>query len=510
MSGIGPRIILIGGTYRALCVLERLLERGEHVVAFIGQEGVGERDFCPEILELCDRHSIPTRSAHKLGEEIVRWLDDRIRPDLAIAVGVESEIPVAVGGNTRLGLLHVLDHSADASRPRIVLRQRGRDVMVRDVARPEEWAEAEDGELWAVDVLLDAVDEYLSGMPAPRGASDFSVRFEGPGLDCDRLAELGSGSEPGENTDRLEREAAAYLGARSVLALSSTAQAFATLGAALELGEGDEVLCPGLAARSAIDALRLRGVSPVFVDVEPGTLSIDPDQLAERVTPRTRALLVSHAFGQPADLAALYSFASDAGLELLEDGCAGLGARCEESRIGRSPCTVVFRLPLAAGDIGFEPVLVSLSEPLAERLAALPGAGRLPDAAARLARARLDAWDDLLAARRENARLYSSELGRYDAFRIPPTPEGRLPVYACFVLGVTRFARASAEDLHKLLAEAGIETRRIVPAASGRELGELPVTDQARASSLLLPVHGDLHRAQIDRVLDALFDYAIG
>ena len=63
MSQFGPRILLIGGTYRALCVLERLLERGQRVVAFIGQEGGGERDFCPEILELCDRHQIAARSA---------------------------------------------------------------------------------------------------------------------------------------------------------------------------------------------------------------------------------------------------------------------------------------------------------------------------------------------------------------------------------------------------------------------------------------------------------------
>ena len=64
-----PGSSLIGGTYRAVCVLERLLERGERVVAFIGVEGGGERDFCPEILELCDRAGVPARSGHKLGEE---------------------------------------------------------------------------------------------------------------------------------------------------------------------------------------------------------------------------------------------------------------------------------------------------------------------------------------------------------------------------------------------------------------------------------------------------------
>ena len=72
----GPRILLIGGTYRALCVLEQPLERGEHVAAFLGQEREGERDFCSELLEVCDRASIPARSGRKLGEETVRWLDE--------------------------------------------------------------------------------------------------------------------------------------------------------------------------------------------------------------------------------------------------------------------------------------------------------------------------------------------------------------------------------------------------------------------------------------------------
>ncbi len=510
MNGVGPRIILIGGTYRGLCVLERLLERGERVVAFIGQEGGSERDFCPEILEMCDRHSIPARSAHKLGEEIVRWLEDRIRPDLAIAVGVDMEIPVAVGGNTRLGLLEVLDHSRDPAKPRVVLRQRGQDVLLRPLAAPADADDPEDGELWAVEEMLEAIDEYLSTLPAATRTAEYAVRYSAEAPGDDVLEALARTDQPGENTARLEQEAAQYLGADAVLALSSTAQAFALLAEALGLSEGDEVLCPGIGSKCAIDALRARGAAPVFADVEPGTLTLDPDRLLDGIGPRTRALLVAHPFGQPADLAGLYACAGEAGLEVIEDASAALGARYEESRIGRSPCAAVFRLPLAAGNLGLEPVLVSLSPALAERCAAFPPELRLRDGAAGLARSALERWDDEIAARRALARTYSSELGRYDAFRIPPTPEGRLPTYASFVLGVTRHARASAEDLNKLLAEAGIETRRLVSAVGGRELGELPAVDQARASSLLLPVHRALGEAQLDHVLDTLFGYAIG
>ncbi len=180
MDRTGPRIILIGGTYRALCVLERLMERGERVVAFIGQEGGGERDFCPEILEICDRYSIPARSAHKLGEEIVRWLEDRIRPDLAIAVGTSMEIPIAIGGNTRLGLIEVTDFFSNETCPGVVLRQRGQDVLVREVPPPGEHVDGGDAYLHLVEEIVAALDEYLDGLPDAAAATRVWVPFDAP------------------------------------------------------------------------------------------------------------------------------------------------------------------------------------------------------------------------------------------------------------------------------------------------------------------------------------------
>ena len=128
MTGVGPRILLIGGNYRALCVLEHLLERGERVVAFVGQEAGETPDFCSDILEICDRSSVAARSGRKIGEEMVRWLEDRIRPELAVAVGVLTEIPLAVGGNCRLGLLEVVDRDTPGGGRAVKLRQRGLTV----------------------------------------------------------------------------------------------------------------------------------------------------------------------------------------------------------------------------------------------------------------------------------------------------------------------------------------------------------------------------------------------
>ncbi len=93
---------------------------------------------------------------------------------------------------------------------------------------------------------------------------------------------------------------------------------------------------------------------------------------------------------------------------------------------------------------------------------------------------------------------------------MPVTPEDALPVYAQYLLGVTRFARTSADDLAKLLAESGVEVRRVRPLCSESQLVLLPATETAAAQTLCLPCWDGLNREQLDHVLDAIFDFAIG
>ncbi|MCH6561771.1 MAG: aminotransferase class I/II-fold pyridoxal phosphate-dependent enzyme [Deltaproteobacteria bacterium] len=504
-----PRIALIGGTYRALCVLEFLLERGDRVVAFIGQESEGERDFCPEILELCDCSSIPARSARKLGEEVVRWLEDRIRPDLVIAIGVNTEIPLAIGGNCRLGLLEVIDCFSSDSCPGVVLRQRGHDVDRRELERPQDAEEDGDTYLQMVDEMLDAVGRYLDQLTPARVTPEIQVSFSGSRFSADELDDIVARPSPGPETGALERELREYVGAESTFVLSSHREALALLVQALELGEGDEVICPGIVSASVIEAIRASGARPVFVDVEPNRLTLDPVKLHTALSPRARCMVIAHSFGQPAALDQLYAVAESAGLEVIEDAGTSLGARFGESRLGRSPCACVFRMRLGQAASASGAALVAVPDALAERLRERAQEHRLGDGAAAALRRLLQTWDDRISTRRENARAYSAALVRYDAFEIPPTPEDALPVYSGYVLRLTRFARTSSDDLHKLLGEAGIEIRRISVPITDRELVRLPVAESAASNGLLLPVE-NVTDAEREHVLDGIFSYAIG
>jgi dTDP-4-amino-4,6-dideoxygalactose transaminase len=510
MRGIGPRILLVGGTYRALCVLERLLERGERVAAFLGQEREGERDFCSEILEVCDRASVPARSGRKLGEETVRWLEDRIRPELAIAVGLSSAVPLVVGGNCRLGLVEIVDSFQSESCPGVILRQRGQNIITREIPMPTDEEDRGDAYLQIVDEMLLALDEYLDRIEASYASVEVETPFEPRAMSYEDFGRISSMAEPGCETESLEGEVAQFLEADHVVAVRSAEEAFTAVLGALGVGEGHEVLVPGIASGAVFEAVRRSGARAVLVDVEPDRLTLDPRCVPEAVTPDTKAMIVSHAFGQPAALDHLYSLAEEFGLELVEDAGESLGARLGPARLGRTPCTAVFRLPVR--EVGGEPriTLVTLSSALASRAHKAFEGLRVGDGLAALARRTVERCDDVIAVRREIAFEYASSLAPYDAFQIPPTPEDALPVYPAFVVRMMRFARTSAEDLYKLLGESGIETRRIAVPASERDLAQLPVTEEARSNGLLLPVRAGLTKEECEHILDSIFDYAIG
>jgi dTDP-4-amino-4,6-dideoxygalactose transaminase len=510
MGANGPRILVVGGTYRAVSLLERLLERGERVVAFIGVEGGGERDFCPEILELCARAGVPARSGHKLGEEMVRWLEDRIRPDLAIAVGPTPDMPLSIGGNCRHGMVEVLDRHANPGCRGVTLRQRGQEVSRRELSDGGPDEDAGDAYLCTIEALCECVEDFLDRLaPACAGRAARVPYQSGVGA-SERLAQIVARPEAREETDALERQAATWLGADRVLALRSPREAFLALVAEVGLRPDDEVVVPGVVSHAALEALVAAGVRPVFADVHPDRLTLSPSAAAAAITPRTRALFVAHPLGQPAQLDALYALAEERGLELIEDGCDSLGARIGDSRLGRSPCACVFRLPLGAHGPGFEACLVALPETLGERLAPRLAEQRVGDGLAALARRALAHWEDRIAARRRIASTYSAELSRYDAFRVPPTPENALPVYSGYLLRLTRFARTPADDLAKLLAEGGVETRRLRLPLAERELAGLVAAEHARTTGLLLPIDESLTDSQRDHVLDEIFSYAIG
>jgi len=302
-----------------------------------------------------------------------------------------------------------------------------------------------------------------------------------------------------------------------VLALDSPADAFAALASALRLGEGDQVICPAYCSKVAVAALRACGAEPIFVDLEPSTLALDTGRLAGAITTATRAILVSHPFGRAAAIDRVYPLAEARGLEVIEDAGHSLGARFDSSRIGRSPCTAVFQVPvpgqaldaaLVAGPQSLIEAIGSLGpEEEAERSPSIPA---LAPARAGATLDRITDWDGELESRLQIGHAYTEQLARYDAFRIPSSAPERPTTYAGYALSLTRFARTSADDLQRLLLEGGVESQRPAMPARERDLADLPVAESARHNTIVLPAHSELSEDDLQLVLDLLFDYAIG
>jgi dTDP-4-amino-4,6-dideoxygalactose transaminase len=317
----------------------------------------------------------------------------------------------------------------------------------------------------------------------------------------------------GPNVSAFEAEAARYLGVRETVGVANGTDAIVLVLNALEIGPGDEVICPAFTFYATAETIARVGATPVFADIDPQTLNLDPDRVAERITPRTKAIIPVHLFGRPAPLAQLQAL----GLPLIEDAAQAFGSP-EIARTGVAstfsfyPTKNLFGL----GDGG----LIAVDDPeLAERVRMLRFHGskeklifeyvgtnsRLDEiqaAALRVFLPRLDGWN---AARREAAARYR-DLGLGELCEVPEDEPGH--VYHLFV------CRSPERDrIRAALSEAGIGNAQyylpplhLQPALAylGYREGDLPETERVASDNFSVPLWAGITAEQQERVVDVV------
>ena len=272
------------------------------------------------------------------------------------------------------------------------------------------------------------------------------------------------------------------------------------------------------------------GARPVFVDVDPRTLNLDPGAVARAITPRTRAILPVHLYGHPADMAPLVALAREKGLVLLEDACQAHGALHEGRPVGtlagdRGIGALSFYPTKNLGGLGDGGAVLVNDPALAARLRQLRNGGqsdryrhevagvnsRLDELQAALLRvglAHLPAWTE---RRRALAAFYARELGGCGLELPREQPYAR----AVFHLFVVRHPRRDA--LAAALRERGVGTLIHYPiplhlqpafAALGGKPGDHPVAERATAEILSLPLYPELTDEQARVVVEAVRDAA--
>jgi dTDP-4-amino-4,6-dideoxygalactose transaminase len=319
----------------------------------------------------------------------------------------------------------------------------------------------------------------------------------------------------GPNVSAFEDEAAAYLGVPATIGVGNGTDAIVLVLRGMGIEPGDEVICPSFTFYATAEAIVQAGATPVFADIDPATLDLDPEDVAARITPRTRAIMPVHLFGRPAPLAELAAL----GVPIVEDaaqafGAEGIATTGVASTFSFFPTKNLFAL----GDGG----LVAVTDPeLGDRVRMLRFHGsrdkqdfhligfnsRLDEvqaAALRLFLPRLDGWN---GARRAAASRYAA-LGLGDVCELPPDDGAH--VFHMFVV------RSPERDrIAEALTAAGISSAsyyvtplHLQPALRflGWEPGSLPETERAAKENLALPMWAGIDEATQERVVSVVRD----
>ena len=331
----------------------------------------------------------------------------------------------------------------------------------------------------------------------------------------------------GPRAARFERGLAQRVGAGWGSAVSSGTAGLHLALRAVGVGEGDEVVTSPFSFVASANVVLYERARPVFADIDPVTLNLDPAAAAAAVTERTRALLPVHIFGYPADLAALEAL----GRPLVEDACEALGAAYADGGPvgGRGHLAVFAFYPNKQITTGEGGMVVGGEAALKERIDSERNQGRAPDMgwldhdrlgfnyrlselACALGLAQLERLDELLEGRARVAALYREALAGIEGLGLPcPDDGGARRGWFVFVVQVP--GGVERDGVIRALAERGIQARPYLPAIHlmsfyrerfGHRVGEFPVCEDVAARSLALPFFGQMSEGQVARVAGEL------
>ena len=329
----------------------------------------------------------------------------------------------------------------------------------------------------------------------------------------------------GSAVEQFEQQLARYCDTRHAIGVSSGTDALLCALMAMEIGPGDEVICPSFTFFASAGSIARLGAKVVFCDIDPKTFNLDPADVARRITPKTKAIMPVHLFGQMAPMDEINRLAEQHGLKVIEDAAQAIGAK-QNGRPAASVGTIgclSFYPTKNLGAMGDAGAICTNDDALAERcrLLRVHGSGHqyhhryiggmfrmaaIQAAALEIKLRHLDGWH---AARRRNAALYDELLA---GSRVV-TPHIAPPNYSIYNQYVIRVPNRDA--VKQALADRGLGSAIYYPiplhlqecfADLGYRKGDLPESERACDEVLALPIYPELPEAHIRHVAEALRD----
>lgn len=335
----------------------------------------------------------------------------------------------------------------------------------------------------------------------------------------------------GPSVKFFQQELAEYLNAKDVITCANGTDALQVSLMALNLQEGDEIITSNFTFIATVEVIALLKLKPVLVDVDPNNFNLDPNKVEEAITPRTKAIIPVHLFGQTAELDEILRIAHENNLYVIEDAAQALGTDYYSSdgtqqkagTIG-SIGTTSFFPSKNLGCFGDGGAIITNNEELGEKIRIIVNHGskvkyyheeiginsRLDTMQAAILRVKLRHLDDYNNARAKAATYYDGLLSGHDQIQTPSRSIKSSHIYHQYTLKIKNGKR---DEIRKGLADLNIPSMVYYPVplslqkaflSGGHKKGDFPITEMLCDEVLSLPMHTELNKAQQEYIVEHL------
>lgn len=345
----------------------------------------------------------------------------------------------------------------------------------------------------------------------------------------------------GPRVAEFEQKFAEYTGAKYAVAVSNCTTALHLSMIVAGVGQGDEVICPSMSYIATANSIKYVGAVPVFAEIDPANYNLDVHDVAKKITPRTKAILLVHQIGMPADIDAFRTLADKHGLQLIEDAACAVGSSYKGKKIGSHSSLVCFsfhpRKVISTGDGG---MITTDNEEYYNRLRLLRQHGmsvndrvrhesakvifedhlevgynyRLTDIQAAVGIRQLEKLDQIISKRRRIAQRYHKAFKSIACLQLPLEKRGYFSNYQSYSVYLRDDCPINRNELMQKMLDAGISTRRGIM-TSHRETAykkeysglSLPVSEKSCDRSIILPLYIPMREEDIQKVIETFSSF---
>jgi len=340
-------------------------------------------------------------------------------------------------------------------------------------------------------------------------------------------------SSKGPFIEKFEENFSKYVGLKHGVATSNGTTALHLALAALEIKQGDEVIVPTFTFASVANVVIYTGAKPVFADSHPKYWCIDPTKLKEKITKKTRAIILVHLYGHPCDIDPIMKITKDHNLHVIEDCAEAHGAEYKGRKVGTFGDIACFSFygnkVITTGEGG---MCLTGNEELAEKIRVFRDHGmdtkkkywhqvigfnyRMTNLQAALGVAQLEKIDNFIERKRENAKTYNSFLKNVQGVTLPPEMPWAKNVYWLYsILIEAKKYGMNRDELIKKLAEKGIETRQFFypmhimpPYKKYATSNHFPIAEKLAKNGINLPSSVKLNEEEIEEIAQLIGDFS--